>query len=364
MRPRRLGTLPRAALALSPRLLRLLPPETAHDVALAAIRSMPRLPLAVPEGLGIGLAGLTLAHPLGLAAGFDKNAVALAGLLRLGFAFVEAGGVTLRPQAGNPRPRVFRLTADGALVNRLGFNNDGVDRFAAALANRPAAGPERGIVGANLGINKDSTDAAADYALLARRILPLADFITVNVSSPNTAGLRDLQERQALTGVLDAVMGARSEELTASGNRRPVFLKVAPDLDDLAARAIVEVAAERGVDALVVSNTTIARPPGLASSHRDETGGLSGRPLFAPSTRLLGLMAGHAAGSIAFVGVGGIASGADAYAKILKGASALQLYTAFVYEGPAIIQRILDELWECLARDGLKSLDAAVGLGL
>jgi dihydroorotate dehydrogenase len=211
--------LPRAALALSPRLLRLLPPETAHDVALAAIRSMPRLPLAVPEGLGIGLAGLPLTHPLGLAAGFDKNAVALAGLLRLGFAFVEAGGVTLRPQAGNPRPRVFRLTADGALVNRLGFNNDGVDRFAAALANRPAAGPERGIVGANLGINKDSTDAAADYALLARRILPLADFITVNVSSPNTAGLRDLQERRALTGVLDAVMGARSEEL--SGQRQP-----------------------------------------------------------------------------------------------------------------------------------------------
>jgi dihydroorotate dehydrogenase len=359
----RLGPVARTGLALAPRLLRLLPPETAHALALAAIRATPALPLVVPAGLGVTLASLRLAHPLGLAAGFDKNAVALAGLLRLGFAFVEAGGVTPRPQPGNPRPRVFRLAADRAIINRLGFNNDGLDRFVAAMARRPAGGPERGIVGVNLGVNKDSTDPSADYAEGARRLLPLADFVTVNVSSPNTEGLRDLQERQALGRVLEAVMGARAAA-AAAGQRRPVFLKVAPDLDDGSARAIVDVAIERGVDALIVSNTTLARPAGLGSPNRNETGGLSGRPLLEPSTRLLGLMAAHAAGRIAFIGVGGIASGADAYAKIRNGATALQLYTALVYQGPGIIQRIVDELADCLAKDGFASVEAAVGAGL
>jgi dihydroorotate dehydrogenase len=292
----RAGPVLRAGLAMAPRLLRLLPPETAHDLALRAIRAMPRLPLAVPQGLGVRLTGLDLAHPLGLAAGFDKNAVAVAGLLRLGFAFVEAGGVTPRPQPGNPRPRLFRLAADRAIINRMGFNNDGLDRFALALVKRPATGPGRSVAGVNLGINKDSTDPAADYALVARRVLPLADFVTVNVSSPNTKGLRDLQERQALGRVLDAVIRARDAAHAAGGPRRPVFLKVAPDLDDQAALAIVDVAIGRGVDALVVSNTTLARPRDLASAARAEAGGLSGRPLLAPSTRLLGLMAKHAAG--------------------------------------------------------------------
>ncbi len=351
-------------LAVGPRLLQCLPPETAHGCALAAIRLMPRLPLAIPEGLAVRLAGLSLAHPLGLAAGFDKNGYALAGLLRLGFSFVEAGGVTLRPQPGNPRPRVFRLPEDGAIINRLGFNNDGVDRFVAALAGRPAAPPGCCIIGANLGLNRDSTDPAADYADLTRSVLSLADFVTVNVSSPNTKGLRDLQERRALAGVLDAVTGARAAVHAIHGEWRPVFLKVAPDLDEVAARTVVDVAIDAGVDALVVSNTTLARPPGLRSAHRGEAGGLSGRPLFLPSTRLLRLMARHAGGRIAFVGVGGISSGADAYAKILNGATALQLYTALVYTGPGIIQRILDELSASLARDGHSSLAAAVGAGL
>ncbi len=349
-----------AGLALAARMLRLLPAETAHDIAIRALAVAPRLPLAVPPGLGVRVAGLDLAHPLGLAAGFDKNAAALGGLARLGFAWIEAGTVTPRPQPGNPRPRLFRLVEDRAIINRMGFNNAGLDAFAARLAARP-----RGVVvGANIGINKDEADPASAYARGAERLLPLADYVTVNVSSPNTPGLRDLQERRALGVVLEAVTAARRRHVAAGGGHRPVFLKVAPDLDDAAALAIVEEAIERGVDGLIVSNTTLARPAGLRSAERGEAGGLSGRPLLAPATRLLGLMARHAAGRIAFIGVGGIATGADAYAKILNGATALQLYTAFVYEGPGIVQRILDGLAECLARDGHASLAAAVGAGL
>ena len=372
MADQRLGRLPRAALTIAPRLLRLLPPERAHALALAGIRAMPRLPLDVPPGLAVRCAGLELAHPLGLAAGFDKNAEALHGLIRLGFAFVEAGGVTPRPQPGNPRPRVFRLTGDGAIINRLGFNNDGLDRFIARLEQRPATalarglgtGPARGIVGANLGINKDCTDPAQDYALATSRLLPCVDFVTVNISSPNTKGLRDLQERRALEQVIDAVAGARARHLAGGGTWRPIFVKVAPDLDELAALAIVDAAIDKGVEGLIVSNSTIARPPGLRSAEQHESGGLSGRPLMTPSTKLLGLMARHAGGRLAFIGVGGIASGADAYTKVLNGASALQLYTALVYQGPLVVQRILDELALCLARDGVADIGAAIGGGL
>ncbi len=368
---KRLGRLPQAALAIAPRLLRLLSPERAHAVALAGIRAMPRLPLDVPPGLAVRCAGLDLAHPLGLAAGFDKNAVALDGLMRLGFSFVEAGGVTLRPQAGNPRPRVFRLTEDGAIINRLGFNNDGLDRFVARLEQRSAAvasrgpghGPGRGIVGANLGINKDCTDPAHDYALATSRLLPCVDFVTVNISSPNTKGLRDLQERRALELVMDAVVSARARHLADGGIWRPIFVKVAPDLDDQAALAIVDAAIEKGIEGLIVSNTALARPSGLRSPEQGESGGLSGRPIMAPSTRLLGLMARHAQGRLAFIGVGGIASGADAYAKVLNGATALQLYTALVYQGPLVVQRILDELAACMARDGVTDIGDAVGAG-
>lgn len=361
---RRLGRLPQTALAIAPRLLRLLPPERAHALALAAIRVMPRPPLDVPSGLAVQCAGMDLAHPLGLAAGFDKDATALDGLMRLGFAFVEAGGVTPRPQAGNPRPRVFRLTEDGAIINRLGFNNDGLDRFVARLEQRPTGGPGRGIVGANLGINKDCSDPAHDYALATERLLPCVDFVTVNISSPNTKGLRDLQERRALVQVMDAVAGARARHLAGGGTWRPIFVKVAPDLDEPAALAIVDAAIDKGVDGLIVSNSTIARPPGLRSLEQHESGGLSGRPLMAPATRLLGLMARHAQGRLAFIGVGGIASGADAYAKILNGASALQLYTALIYQGPLIVQRILDELADQMARHGMADIGAAVGAGL
>jgi dihydroorotate dehydrogenase len=349
-----------AGLAFATRLLRRLPAETAHDLAIRGLAVVPRLKPDVPAGLEVRLAGLDLAHPLGLAAGFDKNAAALSGLARLGFACIEAGTVTPRPQAGNPRPRLFRLPEDRAIINRMGFNNAGLDAFARKLEARP----RDVVIGANIGINKDETAPASAYARGADRLLPLADYLTVNVSSPNTPGLRDLQERRALTGVLEAVTAARDRHVDAGGRRRPIFLKVAPDLDDVAALAIVETATLAAIDGLIVSNTTIARPESLISEARIEPGGLSGRPLLTPSTRLLALMARHAAGRLAFIGVGGIGSGADAYAKLKAGATALQLYTAFVYEGPGIIQRILDELVDCLARDGFATVTGAVGAEL
>ena len=349
-----------AGLDLATRLLRLLPAEPAHDLAIGALAWAPRLPLDVPSALRTRLAGLDLAHPLGLAAGFDKNAAALGGLARLGFAFIEAGTVTPRPQAGDPRPRLFRLAEDGAIINRMGFNNAGLDAFAKKLEARP----RDVVVGANIGINKDEADPATAYASGAERLLPLADYLAVNVSSPNTPGLRDLQERRALARVLDAVTAARARHDEGGGQRRRIFLKVAPDLDDVAALAIVETAIEAEIDGLIVSNTTIGRPDSLTAAARSEAGGLSGRPLLTPSTRLLALMAGYAAGRLAFIGVGGIASGANAYAKIRAGATALQLYTSFVYEGPGVIQRVLDELAACLARDGFRDVTAAVGAAL
>ena len=349
-----------AGLGLAARLLRLLPAETAHDLAIRALPLAPGRKLAVPPGFAVRLAGLELAHPMGLAAGFDKNAEALVGLARLGFAFVEAGTVTPRPQPGNPKPRLFRLPEDGAIINRMGFNNAGLDAFATRLGMRP----REVVVGANIGINKDETDPASAYARGAERLLPLADYLTVNVSSPNTPGLRDLQERRALGAVLDAVTAARRRHVEAGGERRPIFLKVAPDLDEAAAFAIVDAAVESAIDGLIVSNTTIARPASLTGSARREAGGLSGKPLMEPSTRLLALMSLHAEGRLVFIGVGGIGSGADAYAKIRAGATALQLYTAFVCQGPGVIQRILDELAACLARDGFADVTAAVGVGV
>jgi dihydroorotate dehydrogenase len=342
---------------LPPRLLACLPPETAHDLAIRLIALAPDVRQAERPGLETTIAGIDLAHPLGLAAGFDKDARAAQGLLRLGFAFVEVGTVTIRPQAGNPRPRLFRLAADRAIINRMGFNNAGIEAMAARLDGRPRAG----VTGVNIGINKDSTDPARDYAIAAAHLLPLADYLTINVSSPNTPGLRDLQEERALAAVLDAVLDARKKN---AGAAKPIFLKVAPDLDDRSADAITETAIARGIDGIIASNTTIARPPGLRSPARAEMGGLSGRPLMAPATRLLQRMARRAAGRLAFIGVGGIFSGADAYEKILNGAAVLQLYTAFVYEGPAIIEQILDELEACLARDGHADLASAVGAGL
>jgi dihydroorotate dehydrogenase len=336
------------------RLLHLLEPETAHRLVLGALPWLPARPLPAPARLRTSFAGLDLAHPLGLAAGFDKNAEAPEPLLRQGFAFVEVGTVTPRPQVGNPRPRLFRLPEDRAVINRMGFNNEGLDAVAGRLARRSG----RRVVGVNIGINKDCDDPAADYLAGFRRLHLLADYLTVNVSSPNTPGLRALQRREPLQRLLGTLVEARGQQ---AGPAKPLFVKIAPDLTPDDEEAIADVAQSAGIDGLIVSNTTVARPAGLRGRHRAETGGLSGAPLFGPSTELLRRMARRLAGRVPLIGVGGIASGADAYAKIRAGASAVQLYTGLVYGGPGLIGRILGELDTLLARDGFASVREAVG---
>lgn len=340
------------------RLLRLLPPEPAHASARALARFAPPRGVAPRPRLATRLAGLALPHPVGLAAGFDKNARAFAGLLRLGFAFVEVGTVTPRPQPGNPPPRLFRLVEDRALINRMGFNNDGLEAVAARLARRDR---RRGIVGVNIGVNRDSADPIADYRSGVERLGPLADYLVVNVSSPNTPGLRDWQRPERLATLLGALVAARDG---LPGARPPLFLKLAPDLDAAQAAAIVEVAVGCRIEGLIVANTTTARPAELRSPHRQETGGLSGAPLFEPSTRLLREIASRARGRLALVGVGGIDSAERAYAKIRAGACAVQLYTGLVYEGPGLLRRILDGIERLLDRDGLDRLADAVGRDL
>ncbi len=330
-------------------------PERAHRLTINMLKRKPLTAGPVDDPvLASRLAGLHFPNPVGLAAGVDKNAEAPLAFLDLGFGFAEVGTLTPRPQKGNPRPRVFRLAQDRAIINRLGFNNEGQEAAKKRLklyARRP------GPIGINIGANKDSPDRIADYALGAGAMCPYADYLTINISSPNTPGLRALQDKGMLEALLDAVIENNSQQC-------PVFLKVAPDLEPADVADIADAAMDRGVAALIVSNTTISRPEGLIGEANGEAGGLSGRPLFALSTRLLASMARHAAGRLVFIGAGGIGSGADAYAKIQAGATALQLYTAFVYEGPGVIQRILDELAECLARDGFADVRAVVGAGL
>ncbi|HEY7851755.1 MAG TPA: quinone-dependent dihydroorotate dehydrogenase [Caulobacteraceae bacterium] len=333
--------------------LRGLDPEDAHTMTIAGLRAGlgPRDRSPPTPILATTLAGLSLAHPIGLAAGFDKNAQVPDAMLAAGFGFVECGTATPRPQAGNPRPRLFRLTADRAVINRLGFNNLGQEAFAAALARRP----RDGVVGANIGANKDSVDRIADYAGGLRRLAGLADYFTINISSPNTPGLRELQEKGALEDLLGAVGEARGDSAA------PIFLKVAPDLADAEVGAIVEAAVRFRLAGLIVSNTTTARPATLRDRRRDEAGGLSGAPLMGASTRLLRLFHEAAGGRLSLIGVGGVASGADAYAKIRAGASAVQLYSALVFGGSGLVARIRRDLADCLRADGFSSLAQAVG---
>lgn len=340
------------------RLLRALPPERAHELALRLAALAPPRPHRPRPRLATRLAHLPLAHPVGLAAGFDKDARAVAGLLRLGFAFVEIGTVTPRPQPGNPPPRLFRLVEDRALVNRMGFNSEGLEAAAARLARLRRL---PGVVGANLGVNRESADPIADYEAGIARLPPLADYLVVNVSSPNTPGLRDWQRPERLAPLLARLVRRLGE---AGGRRPPLFLKIAPDLDEPAAAAIVEVALEAGINGLVVGNTTTARPPSLRSPHAREAGGLSGRPLFAPSTALLRTIAARARGRLALVGVGGIDSAETTYAKIRAGACAVQLYTGLIYEGIGLVGRILDGLERLLDRDRLERLEDAIGRDL
>ena len=337
-------------------LLHRIDPETAHGLALKALRAG-MVTLAGPQTsarLATRVAGLDLPNPVGLAAGFDKNAVALEPLSRAGFGFLEVGAVTPRPQDGNPRPRLFRLTRDRAVINRFGFNNEGTAAVAPRLAQRPAGA----VLGLNLGANKDSRDRAHDYVAVLTACGPLVDFVTVNVSSPNTEALRDLQGRAALWALLTGVMDARGD----LPRRIPVFLKIAPDLTDRELADVAEVALASSIDGIVATNTTLGRA-GLQSRQAGEKGGLSGVPLFDRSTRVLAQLSLLTHGRLPLIGVGGIASAEDAYQKIRAGASAVQLYTALSYAGFALVPQIVQGLDAALARDGFDTVAEAVGSG-
>jgi dihydroorotate dehydrogenase len=340
-------------------ILSALPPEAAHRLTIRALRAgfSPGGRAADAPLLTTRVWGLQFPNPVGLSAGFDKDAEVYAALLRLGFGFVEVGSITPQPQLGNPKPRVFRLPDNEAVINRLGFNSAGL---AAAVTNLRQRRSDRiGIVGINVGKNRDSADAAADYAAGAAALAPLADYLVINVSSPNTPGLRALQEANALRALLDRVQAAR--HAAAPERPPPLLLKIAPDLAPAAARDLVQVAAAGGVDGLIVGNTTTSRPPDLRGRHVRESGGLSGRPLFALSTELLREVYRFTEGRLPLIGVGGIASGADAYAKIRAGASLVQLYTALIYHGPGLIDRIKHDLAACLRADGFATVADAVG---
>lgn len=342
------------------RALRLLDPETAHAAALNGLRLGlgPRVRGDKFPRLRTVLAGLDLPNPFGMAAGFDKNGEAPDALLAAGFGFVECGTVTPRPQTGNPRPRIFRLSQDRAIINRLGFNNKGLDGIADRLGARAY---RRGVVGANVGANKDSEDRTGDYVRGLGRVWRHAAYVTVNISSPNTPGLRGLQERGALQDLLGRLGEARAL-LEAAHGPRPLLLKVAPDLDETAIGDIAALALDHRLDALIVSNTTLQRPAHLTSEWRDEAGGLSGQPLFQISTRVLRMFRQASDARLALIGAGGVESGLTALAKIKAGASAVQLYSALVYEGPSLVARLLDELDGLLAAEGFDSVSEAVGV--
>lgn len=343
--------LPAIASALLP-LLRRMDPERAHGIALQALRLGLAGQSRAPDDpvLAVSVLGRRFSNPIGLAAGFDKGAVAAKALMRLGFGFVETGTVTPLPQPGNPRPRVFRLDPDKAVINRLGFNNAGLDAYLrelSALADRPVP------LGANVGINKEGADPVRDYPALIAAVAPHADYAVINISSPNTPGLRDLQGEARLREILAAVAEV--------ANRPPILVKIAPDLSPDGIAAVVETCVSLGVQGLIVGNTTITRPAGLRSPYASEAGGLSGVPLFALSNAVLARAFLLARGRLTLIGTGGIFSGADALTKIRAGASLVQLYTGFAYHGPALIPQLKADLAAALKAAGFVRVEDAVG---
>ena len=350
--------------------LRLLDPERAHGFALKALAmglagraSGPDYPILATEALG-----RRLRSPIGIAPGFDKHCEAVAQTWALGPGFTEIGGVAPKPQPGNPKPRLFRLTADQGVINRFGFNSQGHAVVAERLRQYRHRGGD-GVIGVNLAINKDTPDPAEDYALGIAAFGHFADFLTVNVSSPNTKGLRDLQGEEALANLLARAVAARDAIAAAPEVTRPpaLLVKVAPDLDEAGIAAVADVVLsfkDKGLAGLVISNTTIARPPGLKSAEAAEAGGLSGQPLFEPSTAVLKAFASRMQGRMLLVGAGGVSNGAQAYAKIKAGATLVQLYSALVYGGPSLIRQITDELATLAAKDGLTSISEAIGQDL
>ena len=331
-------------------------PETAHGLAIRALKLGlgPSVGQVTSPRLRTRVAGLDLFNPIGLAAGFDKNAEVIEPLGKCGFGFIEVGAATPRPQPGNPKPRLFRLTEDRAAINRFGFNNQGMDAIANRLANRP----KNGVIGLNLGANKDSQDRAADFAKVLARCGAHLDFATVNVSSPNTEKLRDLQGKDALSALLNGVIDA-NEQL-----EKPIsiFLKIAPDLADQDLIDIAQVARDTRIHGIIATNTTLSRD-GLKSAHRGQMGGLSGAPLFEKSTHVLARLSQLTDGEIPLIGVGGVATPEHAYQKIRAGASAVQLYTALVYGGMSSVTDIVRGLEALLERDGFANVADAVGSG-
>ncbi|MEM8951561.1 MAG: quinone-dependent dihydroorotate dehydrogenase [Pseudomonadota bacterium] len=340
--------------------LHCLDPERAHRLAIRGL-GMGLVPRRRKDGwakLSTDLAGLKLPNPLGLAAGFDKNAEAIVGLAKVGFGWLEVGTITPKLQTGNPKPRIFRLPTDRALINRLGFNNQGLDAAARRLAQR---NPDHGVIGANIGANRDAEDPIKDYVTCLDRLYPLADYFTINVSSPNTPGLRDLQGKERLTRLLAALIERRATLQRGSASGKPLFLKIAPDLAPDDEIDVAEVAHGQEIDGLIIANTTLDRPDHLRDSAKSETGGLSGRPVFQRSTAQIGRFYDMIGSKLPLIGVGGVESGETAYAKIKAGASALQIYTGFIYGGPGLIPTILDDLDRRLVTDGFSALKEAVG---
>ncbi len=345
--------------------LRRLRPETAHNLAFRALK-LGLVPTAKGGNddpvLAVRLWGLDFDNPIGLAAGFDKEAAAIPEMFGLGFGFVEPGTVTPLPQPGNPKPRLFRLDEDNAAINRLGFNSGGLADFAGNLAKYRRKRTGGGPVGANIGRNKNTEDDGADFEIGIEALAPLVDYLVINVSSPNTPGLRTLQRREALEDLIGRGLTARARAVTDAASRPPLLVKIAPDLDAAKRRDIAELALAMRLDGLIAGNTTVARPAELRAPDKDEAGGLSGRPLFAPSTAFLADMYRLTGGRIPLIGCGGVASGAAAYAKLRAGAALVQLYTALVFEGPDLIPRIKRDLAKLLRDDGFGSVAEAVGV--
>ncbi len=341
--------------------------EDAHRLTITALAKVPTAllrslyPMRNQPQMKQHLMNRTFHNPVGLAAGFDKNGEALSGLMALGFGFVEAGTVTLKPQEGNPRPRIFRCPEHKAVINRMGFPNHGAASFKGNLEKFLAAKPRpNGVLGINIGMNKDQTNPARDYTALIRLLGPMADYLTINISSPNTPGLRNLQDKEPLTELLEAVMAERRLSC-GSSNPPPLLVKLAPDLSEEQLTDIAAVLLEQKVDGVILTNTTLARPEFLPKAFAAEKGGLSGAPLKDKSTETIRAMYRLTGGQLPIIGAGGICNGMDAYAKIRAGASLIQVYSGLVYEGPSLIRRINDELGHCLIRDGFPSIEHAVG---
>ena len=340
-------------------LLRKLPAENAHKLTIKALGGGlgPKFRASISSNLAINVGGLNLPNPIGLAAGFDKDCEVSTPMLAAGFGFVECGTVTPLPQHGNSKPRLFRLVEDKAVINRMGFNNAGLNKFKNNLEKRKL---KNGLVGANLGANKDSKNRVEDYAIGLKSLWGLSDYFTINISSPNTPGLRDLQNENAMEELLGRVSEVRAQ-LTGDRPSYPIFLKVAPDLGLGEVERIVEQSRSYGINAIIVSNTTVARPSSLKSKYKIEKGGLSGQPLFDLSTETLRQFYAAAKGKIDLIGVGGVSNGLQAYEKIRAGASAVQIYSALVYEGPGLVNAINTDLLLRLKADGFKSIAEAVG---